>query len=219
MRSPRRWAISRPVKSEPPPGANGTTKRTGFAGYCWPVAGSAASATINAVQILSSIGMSPPAGALAHGSVRRVGLRENLLHVDGGEPAALLEDAAVDYDRLDVRRLRHLDYQMRRIGEHADVRMTRVHHDQVGALAFDERADALVEAERFRAEDRAHLERAPRGELELVVGDRIVDVLHRFHDREHVRIARERRGVDRKADWHTGIQILARVRQTEADAQ
>src|SRR2546423_5374399 len=149
MRSPRRWAISRPVKSEPPPGANGTTMRTGFAGYCWPVAGSAASATINAVQILSSIGMSPPAGALAHGSVRRVGLRENLLHVDGGEPAALLEDAAVDHDELDLRRLRRLDDQMRRIGEHAEVRMTRVQHNQVGAPAFGERGEELVTAARI----------------------------------------------------------------------
>jgi len=46
------------VKSEPPPGANGTMMRTGFAGYCWATAGGRAAAKTaadNAAQILGSI--------------------------------------------------------------------------------------------------------------------------------------------------------------------
>src|SRR5688572_17025479 len=55
MRSVSFCATSRPVKSEPPPGAKGTMTRTGFAGYCWATAGSEAAATTAASNVAQNL--------------------------------------------------------------------------------------------------------------------------------------------------------------------
>ena len=52
--------------------------------------------------------------------------------------------------------------------QHGEIHRARVDHDEVGALARRQRADAVVDAHRARAVDRRELEHASRRELELV---------------------------------------------------
>src|SRR5260221_5214684 len=143
-------------------------------------------------------GSSPPTRALPHPRQGRGGFVHGLLDVDRGQPAAALEDAPVDPDRVHVRGLRRFHEHVRRLAEHPEIHLARVHHDEVGAFPGFQRPHALVHAHRAGAFDGRQLEHAARRELELVVGAAVLDVLDRFHDREHAGVARERRRIPRQ---------------------
>src|SRR5258705_2846324 len=138
---------------------------------------------------------SPPAGALAQGGEGGRGLVRDPLRVDRRQLAAALEDAPVDHHGVDVGRLRRLDHEVRGVAPHGEVDVARVQHDEVGALAGHERPYAVGYAHRARALYGRELEDPARRELELVVGAAVLDILDRFHDREHVGVARDRKSV------------------------
>src|SRR5713101_6695668 len=129
---------------------------------------------------------SPPPGALAHGGERRRSFAHGLLDVDCGQPAAALEDAAVDHHGVDVRGLRRLHQHVRRLAEDSQVHFARVDHDEVGALPGFQRSHAVVHAHRARAFDRRELQDAARRQFEFVLAAAVLDVLDGFHDREHI---------------------------------
>src|SRR5262245_21820 len=110
-----------------------------------------------------------PVRAAAHRGERLRRLVDDLADVDLRQHAATLDDAPVDHDRIDVRWLRRLDEQMRRLAEHAEIHGSRVDRNQVRALAGRQRADLVVESHRTRTADRRKLEYATRGELEFVL--------------------------------------------------
>src|SRR6266850_3983014 len=94
---------------------------------------------------------SPPARALPYGGEGRGGFAHGLLDVDRRQPAAALEDAPVDHDRVHVRGLRRFHQHVRRLAEHPEIHLARVHHDEVGALSGFQRPHALVHAHRAGA--------------------------------------------------------------------
>src|SRR3954468_3352151 len=86
------------------------------------VSGSASTLTVLPLMFREIMGSSfgkkvesPPARALAHRGERLRGIGDDGRDVDGGQLAAALEDAAVDHDGVDVRRLRRLDQHVRRV--------------------------------------------------------------------------------------------------------
>src|SRR5467141_3143556 len=123
---------------------------------------------------------SPPARALAHGGERRRGFAHGLLDVDRGQPAAALEDAPVHHHRVHVRGLRRFHQHVRRLAEHPEIHLARVHHYEVGALSGFQRPDAVVHPHRASALDRRELQHAARRELELALAAAVLDVLDDF---------------------------------------
>ena len=84
----------------------------------------------------------PPTCPLAQRDVGGGGLARDSLRVEMDELTVPLEDAPVDHDKIHVGWLGGADDEMRRIGEHGEVYIAGRDQDEIGALAWRERAAA-----------------------------------------------------------------------------
>src|SRR5712691_1164892 len=143
--------VSRVIAASPwptiPPSVSTSTKHAssddfrstpGSLMWSGTLSGVAATRTIfmgTCLGVLWALDFSPPIGALAQ---RRIGRRRfgcDLRGVQRNELAAALENAAVDYDRIHVRRLRRGHQHVGGIAEHAEIDLARRDHDEVRTLA------------------------------------------------------------------------------------
>src|SRR5262249_417159 len=95
------------------------------------------------VAVSSGDAMSRPAGTALETRGRLGRLDNDLARVQRDKPPALLEDAPVDHDGVDVDRLRAAHDRGHRIAERRHVEVGCTHEDQVGAFARRERAGAV----------------------------------------------------------------------------
>src|SRR5262249_38050085 len=92
------------------------------------------------VAVSSGDAMSRPAGTALETRERFGRLGDYLRRIERGEPSALLEDASVDHDAVDIGGLRAAHDRGHRIAQRRHVEVDGAHEDQVGALARGERA-------------------------------------------------------------------------------